>query len=254
MKNTLIKIDPTTYILLLLSLLAGYIHNIYIIILIVIIHELGHVLFLLIFKIEIIDITIYPFGGITKINKKINERIYKDFLISIGGILLQIISLIIFYILNKYYIIDNNTYKLFKEYNIYIIIFNLIPLIPLDGNKILNIILSKFLPYKTSLKIANIIGIITLIIFIIMNIKLRINDLTIIIFLIIKILEQIKNTKYILNKFYLERIIYDNYYDGIINNKKDIKDIRINKYYYFLKNNKYINEKEYIKEKLNKHS
>lgn len=253
MKNTLIKIDPTTYILLLLSLFAGYIHNIYIIILIVIIHELGHVLFLLIFKIEIIDITIYPFGGITKINKKINERIYKDFLISIGGILFQIISLIIIYNLNKYYLIDNNTYNLFKEYNLYIIIFNLIPLIPLDGNKILKIILSKFLPYKITLKITNIIGIITLIIFIIINIKLKINDLTIIIFLIIKIIEQIKNTKYILNKFYLERIIYDNYYDGIINNKKEIKDIRINKYYYFLKNNKYINEKEYIKEKLNKH-
>ena len=253
MKNTLIKIDPTTYILLLLSLFAGYIHNIYIIILIVIIHELGHVLFLLIFKIEIIDITIYPFGGITKINKKINERIYKDFLISIGGILFQIISLIIIYNLNKYYLIDNNTYNLFKEYNLYIIIFNLIPLIPLDGNKILNIILSKFLPYKITLKITNIIGIITLIIFIIINIKLKINDLTIIIFLIIKIIEQIKNTKYILNKFYLERIIYDNYYDGIINNKKEIKDIRINKYYYFLKNNKYINEKEYIKEWLNEH-
>ena len=85
------KIDYSTYILIFLTLLAGYIKNVFLILLIVLIHELGHVFFFLLFKIEVRKIVIYPYGGMSYVNKKINERIYREILISIGGILFQIL-------------------------------------------------------------------------------------------------------------------------------------------------------------------
>jgi hypothetical protein len=48
-----------------------------------------------------------------------------------------------------------------------------------------------------------------------------------------------------MNKFYLERIMYDNYYNGIVNDSS-IDNIRLDKYYYFKVGKGYINEKKYI--------
>ena len=250
MKNILnkIKIDNITYLIILISLLSGYIKNTFIIFTIVLIHELGHVFFFYIFDIEIESINIYPFGGITKVNKKIHERIYKDVLISLGGIIFQILLFIIVYILYNKNLIVTSTYNLFNTYNKSIIIFNLLPLIPLDGNKLLLSICTKFIPFKRSYYITIITSFISLIIFITYNFVLKINDIVINIFLIINLYKIIKDIKYIFNKFYLERILYDNYYDGIINNSS-VDKMRIDKYYYFYDGKKYINEKKYILDK-----
>ncbi len=242
-----IKIDFSTYILILMALLAGYIKNISLILIIVIIHELGHVFFFKLFNITIEKIIIYPFGGVTYINKKIHERIYKDILISIGGIFFQIILFILFYLLYRYNIIVLSTYNLFKLYNINIIIFNLIPIIPLDGSKLLLSILTKFFPFKRSYLLMIIIGFISLLLFIIFNFVYQVNDLILYIFLIFKLIEVIKEFKYIMNKFYLERIMYNNYYDKIISNCHNINNLRLDKYYYFKEKNHYVNEKDYLK-------
>ena len=249
MKNILtkIEIDYTTYILIFIALLAGYIKKISIIIIILLFHEIGHIICFVLFKFNIEKIKFYPFGGITVINKKLHERIYKDILCSIGGILFQFILFYIYYVLFKYNLIKNSTYNIFKIYNSSIIIFNLLPIIPLDGSKLLFTICSKYFSYKNSYVLMIISGILSLIIFIIYNFIFKLNDIILYIFLITKIIEVIKNYKYVINKFYLERIIYDNYYDGIINNCHNIKKMKLNKYYYFNENNKYINEKAYLK-------
>ena len=44
----------------------------------------------LVLRVRVDTITIYPFGGITKIDSVINIPIYKEFLISIGGFLFQL--------------------------------------------------------------------------------------------------------------------------------------------------------------------
>ena len=63
MKN-LFKINIFTYILLLLSFLSGYYKEISIILLILIVHELGHFFLMKLFKIEVNKIIIFPYGGI----------------------------------------------------------------------------------------------------------------------------------------------------------------------------------------------
>ncbi len=251
MKNILnkIKIDNSTYILLLLGLIAGYIKNYLIIMIIILIHELGHVFFFKIFKIEIESITIYPFGGITKINNKLHERIYKEILISIGGIMFQLLLLVVFYLLYSNNLIVLNTYLMFLNYNSSIILFNLLPIIPLDGSKLVFNISKKYMSYKKSYILMILIGIVSYIMFLVYNFIYRINDIVVYLFLLYEIYLIIKNYKLIMNRFYLERVIYDNYFDKIVYCDKDIDNIRIDKYYYFLEKDKYINEKKYIKNK-----
>lgn len=241
------KINNSVYIMILIALLAGYIKHVTIIMLIIIGHELGHVFFCLLFNIDVEKIEIFPFGGITYVNKRIHERIFKDIIISMGGILFQLIFYIFVYLLYKNNIIVLSTYHLFNKYNLSIIIFNLIPIIPLDGSKLIFCIFCKFFSYKGSYIMMIITGIISLFIFIIYNYIYKLNDLILYIFLIYKLYEVIKYFKFIMNKFYLERVIYDHYYNAIINDIDDINKLRIDKFYYFKDKNRYINEKDYIK-------
>lgn len=251
MKNTLnkIKIDYSTYFLILLSLLAGYIKLMFIILIIVIVHELGHVFFFSLFKIDVDKVIIYPYGGVTFVNRKIHERIYKDILISLGGIIFQILLMGGFWLLYRYNIIVFSTYDMGINYSFMIMIFNILPIIPLDGSKLLLAILCKYVSFKKSYKIMIIVSVISLILFFLFNIVYKLNDVVIYVFLIFKLLEIIREFKYVMNRFYLERVMYNNYYNEIINDEDDISKLRIDKYYFFRENNGYVNEKDYIKRK-----
>lgn len=252
MKNILdkVRIDYSTYILVLIGLLSGYIKNIMIILVIVLVHELGHVFFFSLFKMDIESIVIYPFGGVSKVNKKIHERIYKDILISLGGIIFQGLLIIVIYLLYKYSIIVNSTYNMYISYNKSIILFNLIPIIPLDGSKLLLSICSKFVSYRISYITMIFVGCVSLLLFILYNMIFKLNDIVVYLFLLGSLINCIKEYKYVKGRFYLERILYDNYYNEIINDSFDIKDMRIDKYYYYKNKDRYINEKDYILKKM----
>ena len=244
MKN-IFKIDNSTYILVLFGLLSGYIKNIFIIFVIVLIHELGHVFFFYMFNYDIESIVIYPFGGVSKVNKRIHERIYKDVLVSIGGILFQIVLFLLFCLLYRFDMVVKSTFLMFCTYNISVILFNLIPMIPLDGSKLLFSILTKYLPYKLSYILMIIVGVISLVLFVIYNFILRLNDVVIYLFLFLNLMIVMKEYRYFLNKFYLERMLSDNYYDGIVYDSC-INDMKLNKYYYFKNGDKLINERDYL--------
>ena len=252
MKNILdkVRIDYSTYILILIGLLSGYIKNIMIILDIVLVHELGHVFFFSLFKMDIESIVIYPFGGVSKVNKKIHERIYKDILISLGGIIFQGLLIIVIYLLYKYSFIVNSTYNMYISYNKSIILFNLIPIIPLDGSKLLLSICSKFMSYRISYITMIFVGCVSLLLFILYNMIFKLNDIVVYLFLLGSLINCIKEYKYVKGRFYLERILYDNYYNEIINDSFDIKDMRIDKYYYYKNKDRYINEKDYILKKM----
>ncbi len=246
MKNTLIKIDISTYLFILLAFLAGYIKSILLIYLIVIIHEFGHFFFFKIFKINVIKMVIYPFGGITIVDKKIHERIYKTIICSLGGLIFQIFLFFIFLFLLKYNFINNYTFTLFKTYNLTLFLFNLLPIIPLDGSKIYFAILTKYISFRLSYYLMLILNMIFLILFVSYIMIFRVNDFILITFLVLEYIKEIKNFKYTINKFYLERILSPHFYNAIINNCSNINHFKINKFYYLKEDNKYINEKDYL--------
>ncbi|MBQ8659845.1 MAG: hypothetical protein IJ475_03305 [Bacilli bacterium] len=250
MKNILkIEISDNTYLLFLVAMLAGYFKSVFLIMIVVFIHEFGHVFFFKLFKIEIVKISLYPFGGITLINKKIHERIYKDVICCLGGIFFQILF---FFFVHFVYIkgyLTFNTYELLKLYNYTIIVFNLIPMVPLDGSKLLFAVCTKFFSFKKSYLIMCICSFVSLILFIIYNMVFKLNDIILYLFLGFMLIKTIKEFKYVMNKFYLERVLYDHYYDGIVNNDIDIDCFRIDKYYYFKDGKGLKNEKKYLLEK-----
>ena len=70
--------------------------------LIIIIHELGHLFMAKYYKWNFDKIVIYPFGGCTKFDEKINRPMKEELLILISGPSIQIILFLIIIVLSKY--------------------------------------------------------------------------------------------------------------------------------------------------------
>lgn len=236
----IIKLDYTTIYILFILFICGYIKIGIYILFIVTFHELGHILVCLIFKYKIISITIYPFGGITKIQKDINTSTNKEIILSLAGIFMQILLIPIFKDIT------------FSKLNISILIFNLLPIIPLDGSILLKSLLNKIYSFKRTYTIYIIISIIFVIIYTIFNYKYSINNYLIISIFIYRIYKEIKDYKYIYNKFLLERYLKKYKFKYISTKEGDLDILKIDTYQYFREENIILSEYKKLQERFDK--
>jgi len=199
MKSILTKIyiHPLFIMTLFIFVSIGYFRFLIYFMLLILVHELGHIIISLLFKWNIDKIIILPFGGLTKYNEMINRPLIEEFLIAIAGVVFQFL----FYLLVKDFI----DYKYFSFINYFIILFNLIPIYPLDGSKILNIFFNLIYSYKNSLSLTIIISYIFIIIFSLLFFSVNKIIAFVIIFLLLEVNRLYKERKALFNKFLLER-------------------------------------------------
>lgn len=239
-----------TYILIALGfILTGYIHNIIVFTSIIIVHELGHYTVAKLNNLNVEKIMIYPYGGLVKMNNLINTSINKELLVAISGIIFQTIYYILITYLYHIGYIREYIYNLFTMYHQSILLFNILPIHPLDGSKILNLLLSKILPFNTANKLNIIISIVTLIIVIFINYyEFNYTTLLIIGVIIDNLIKYHKELKHLFNKFLLERYIYNLTYKKRKQVNK-IKHMYKEKTHILKENNTYITEKQALSRK-----
>ena len=226
--------------------ISGYYINLIAITSLLLIHELGHYTAAKLFKFKVLKIVIYPFGGITKINDLINKDINEEILVATSGIIFQFIFYLIIVYLNHINIIRDYTLNIYTLYNNQIIFFNLMPIYPLDGSKIINLLLSKFFNYNLSNKLTIMISLIGMSLFILTSsYNHNYSYIMVLSVLIIYNYKFIKQLKYIYNKFLLERYLYNINYPKIkiINNGNKMYK---NNSHIIKVNNNYITEKKYL--------
>ncbi len=247
------KINFATYLVILTFLFSGLIKNIILIYGIIIFHELGHILIIKALKYKIIKIEIYPMGGVTTVQKPLNTKIWQEFLIASMGVIFELILFGFFYWFKRVGLILNNTYKLFLNYNKTILIFNLLPIIPLDGYIILKSFLEYFWPFKKAFYLSFIISIISLLLFITYNQVYSLNNYLIISFLAFKIYQEYKDFKFKQVKFLIERYLNKfTYYKIKYHKKINLDYLKKDTYHYFKNNNSYISEKKVLQNKFDK--
>lgn len=229
-----IIIHPLYYLVLVIITFTGLLKYYFLYTLVIIIHELGHIFASIILKWKIDKITIYPFGCMTTFNNKLNSSIIEEFLILIMGPLFQIVF--------------NMIYP--TRYHMFILIFNLLPIYPLDGSKILFLLFNKLFSYYKSYIYIYLISYITIIILIIYNFDFI--SIVILLNLLYDVYKYNKNINNTMLKFIYER--YKNRYifskDYIINGKK-IYNIKRCKNNYFYINYKLISEYKIYSELFN---
>ena len=197
----------------------------------------------IIYKWNLSNITIYPFGGCVKFDDKINRSIKEEFIILICGPIAQLLFFFFLCFLSSKGLITYRNLKLIENYNYTLLIFNLLPIYPLDGGRILNLVLNYFFPYKKSNLLVIFISV--TIIFISLFFYRDINYILMGILLFTEIIIYFKRQNYLYNRLLLERYINPIRFKKfkIIDNKDSMyKDKR----HIILYKNKYITEKDYL--------
>lgn len=204
----------------------------------IIFHEIGHLTSAKIFNWQVDKIYIYPLGGITRFNDKINKPLVEDLIVTLMGPIFQII---LAYFLIK---LDSRVYLFNKT----LLLFNLLPIAPLDGSKLVAVFLSLIIRYKKSLYLNIVISFITYL-FVLSYFVLYKNSiifLFVIFLLFFKIIDEKNKISFYFDKFLLERYLY------IFKFKKTkvVKDV--NNFYKYknniVKTSKLKTEKELLKE------
>ena len=219
--------------------------EVFIISVLIIIHELGHVLIATLEKVKVDRIMIYPLGGITKLHMKLNISPQKEFIILLAGPIFQWFAFFLLMILLP------NKKELIIFYHENILLFNLLPIYPLDGGKILKILLDNIFPLQKSMKWTIRISYLTAFFFCSITNNQKLSSIVMLLFLLLLIRKEDKKKKIMYEKFLLERYLEDwNFKKSVIigngnefyRNRRHL--IRERDYYYL--------EKEYLEKKYQK--
>lgn len=152
----IVKIHLTLILMFLYNYFWGKLETLFICYMFIIMHELSHMVVALLLKIDIEEISFMPVG----VNAKYLGRIspLKELIISISG---PIGTLIFAFLYNN---------KIYYLINICIVIFNMIPIYPLDGGRVLRVLLKFILGDKIGQNISTYLTNILVIIFLLVGI------------------------------------------------------------------------------------
>jgi len=216
---------------------------------IIIIHELGHFLTAKILKVGVDKVYIYPFGGVCKLKDNFNGSLLKEFLVLSMGPLTQIIFC---YGLIKINCFPNYNHVI-NHYNHTFLMFNLLPIYPLDGSKLINILCSSYYSFKKSLYFTLYFSFFVIFILTIYFVKesFTINYLFILLLLIFKLVKEYQKRYFVVEKFLLERYLKNPYFKKI-KEVKHINEFMRNRRHIIDKNGKYYSEREVLREKFEK--
>lgn len=145
-----IHIHPILIIFIIISLITGTFTHLFIILLIVLLHELGHYLMAQFFNWRINRIMLWIFGGVMETDEHGSKPFREEFLVTIAGPVQHLFIYLLLY-MNSFgvmHTISSPIVDLIFYYNTMILIFNLLPIWPLDGGKLLFLILSTFFPFR----------------------------------------------------------------------------------------------------------
>lgn len=131
-----------------IAFITGTFMELSIILTIVFIHELGHYFMALVFKWRIRGIMLWVFGGVMDTDEHGNRPTHEEVLVTIAGPFQHIIIYIIVFFVSAGELLPSSVLELIIYYNTAIFVFNLLPIFPLDGGKLLFLCLSSMLPYR----------------------------------------------------------------------------------------------------------
>ncbi|MCK9536762.1 MAG: hypothetical protein M0R05_04175 [Bacilli bacterium] len=134
-----ITIHYTFWLLVFVFLFSGLYWELVLFFAIIGLHEAGHLLFCWLFCQKVKKLNITAIGGLMEVEIR-NLSMIKELIIYLSGIIINLLIMG----LSRYL---NDTYyrKLLYNYNYLVVIFNLLPIYPLDGYKVAELFLAKII-------------------------------------------------------------------------------------------------------------
>ncbi|MBE3579821.1 MAG: M50 family metallopeptidase [Caldanaerobacter subterraneus] len=146
-----VKVHFSTFVFGLLLIFLGFVKELFSIFLVVCVHETGHVLAAKKLKVEVLEVNIYPFGGVAFLDPTVFIRPDLEILIALAG---PFFNIFFAFLSELFFQIFDIRLDYFIKANLIMAFFNLLPGLPLDGGRILKSFLSYFLSLRSAILVS----------------------------------------------------------------------------------------------------
>jgi stage IV sporulation protein FB len=176
--------------------------------LIIFVHEMGHAVAASFFSWRIKRISFLPFGGVAEMDEHGNRPLREEAIVTLAGPLQHIWLVGVGFLFYEMNVISTDLFELFFQYNLMVFIFNLLPIWPLDGGKLVFLLLSLQRTFPNAHRETLLVSIGSLLLFsaAVLSISpFNLNIWIVIIFIIISLYTEWKQQPYVFMRFLLER-------------------------------------------------
>ncbi|MFD1705570.1 M50 family metallopeptidase [Siminovitchia sediminis] len=147
-----VRMHPLFWLVAGTAMLTGYFWELFILFLIVFVHELGHAAAASYFSWKIKQILILPFGGKCEVDEHGNRPLKEELVIVLSGPLQHIWLGAAVFLLESAGLVSGEGAFIFHQFNTMVFLFNLLPVWPLDGGKLLYLFLSVKKPFLSAMR------------------------------------------------------------------------------------------------------
>ena len=144
---TKISVHPLFWVIIVIGIFTARFKELLLLFCIVLIHELGHAFAAAHYNWRIKKIQLLPFGGVAELEEHGNKSLKEELVVVIAGPIQHLWMMAVGYMLFEAGWLHSELYYFFMWNNIIILAFNLLPIWPLDGGKVLFNVLSYRFPY-----------------------------------------------------------------------------------------------------------
>lgn len=201
-----------------IAFITGTFIQFFILFAIVFIHEIGHFIAAKFYNWNVHSIMLWVFGGVMKTDEGVNRPIKEDIIVTVAGPLQHLFIFILLISLERIHIVPEAIIQQAHQYNVILLLFNLLPIFPLDGGKLLFYCLSLMFPYKQAHRFTIIFSIIvcsSLILFQLFILPFTFSAILIILFILLENRTEWKNHYYHFIRFLLNRLHSDVMYGSV---------------------------------------
>ncbi|MCZ8513354.1 M50 family metallopeptidase [Paenibacillus filicis] len=147
------RFHPLFSIIVLLSALTGYFVEIITLFGIVLIHELGHAAAAKGLGWKVKEVQLLPFGGVAVVEEHSDIPVWQDLTVALAGPLQNAWMMAVGSLLAGWGLLPPVWGAYFVQANLLIGLFNMLPIFPLDGGKVLLALFGLWLPYEKTIRL-----------------------------------------------------------------------------------------------------
>ncbi|WP_232718740.1 M50 family metallopeptidase [Bacillus sp. FJAT-45037] len=133
------KINPFFWFVIGIGVVTGYFREVLLVFMVVLIHELGHAWAAHYFKWTIHKIELLPFGGVAEVEDSGNRPIKEELIVVLAGPFQHVWMLALSFLFVQTSFWSEANHELFVYHNMTILLINLVPILPLDGGRLMQL-------------------------------------------------------------------------------------------------------------------
>lgn len=191
--------------MILLIILTGLFRDFVLFATLLFVHELGHSLMGISLGWRLNKIRFFPYGGMSEFESNLNYPLWQELLVLMMGPIFQVGA----YVGLSYLLGSDKMVEQLRIYHESLLIFNLLPIYPLDGGKLISLFFYYLFPFYKGMTISMTLSFFVLFLcfFFTVTYSRKVNLILILMVVLVRLIEEQKKKSYYYQKFLLERYL-----------------------------------------------